>query len=88
MKKGAPEGAPLVVDERYLHMLSWPEDRMFFKKPTLEEKHMKHFCLLLRVFNPFIFLWNMFSYMAHLETYRYCQDSYEPYNFSKDIKYF
>lgn len=49
---------------------------------------MKHFCLLLRVFNPFIFLWNMFSYMAHLETYRYCQDSYEPYNFSKDIKYF
>lgn len=41
---------------------------------------------LAKVLNQFIWLVNFFCYQAHLETFR--NISYEPYNFSKDIKYF
>lgn len=42
---------------------------------------------LLKVFNPFIALFNFFKYMAHLEMYRDTKE-YEPYDFKKDTKYF
>lgn len=42
---------------------------------------------LLKVLNPFIWLINVFMYFAHLDTYANL-DTYEPYDFSKDIKYF
>lgn len=41
---------------------------------------------LLKIFNPVIYLANLFMYMAHLEGYRGMK--YQPYDFSKDIKYF
>ncbi len=41
---------------------------------------------VLKVLNPFIWMWNMFCYFSHLETYRNGA-KYESYDFSKDIKY-
>lgn len=46
------------------------------------------FRYLLKIFNPFIWCINFFNFDCHLESYRYCRDSYKPYNFDKDIKYF
>ena len=42
--------------------------------------------ILLRIFNPFIWLWNMFKYFAHLEGCRI--RNYPPYDFDNDTKYF
>ena len=42
--------------------------------------------VLLKVFNPFIFIWNFLKYQAHLEDYRGIK--YELYDFSRDTKYF
>ena len=42
---------------------------------------------LLKASNPFIWLLNFFNYCAHFETYRHFK-KYEPYDFSRDIKYF
>ena len=45
---------------------------------------------LLKVFNPVIWLLNVFRYFAHLNSQgpiRYHKD-YEPYDFKDDIKYF
>lgn len=40
-----------------------------------------------RLFNLFIWIWNIFKYMSHLEMYR--NILYEKYNFKKqDTKYF
>jgi hypothetical protein len=51
---------------------------------------------LLKVLNPFIWCWNVFSYFAHLEGQKHrehcdhpaCRGGYQPYDFSKDLKYF
>ena len=43
--------------------------------------------ILLKLLNPFIWFWNNFKYMAHLDSYRY-SDRYKPYDFSKDWGYF
>lgn len=42
---------------------------------------------LLKVFNPFIALFNYFKYSAHLEGQRMSKE-YQPYDFSKDTPYF
>ncbi|RKY12666.1 MAG: hypothetical protein DRP65_00475 [Planctomycetota bacterium] len=56
------------------------------------------FRVLLKVLNPFIWLWNWFQYDAHLhgwaeraslaKEFGYDEPEYEPYDFSKDVKYF
>lgn len=52
---------------------------------------------LLKVFNPFIWCWNVFSHSAHLHHWaemdtfarqRGERYEYKPYDFSKDVKYF
>ena len=47
---------------------------------------------VLKIFNPFIFLINLFMYFAHLhyemETRSVSKGIYERYNFKKDFKYF
>jgi hypothetical protein len=40
------------------------------------------------LFNPGIWMYNNFSYMAHLESQRFSETSYRPYDFSKDKKYY
>ena len=40
----------------------------------------------MKLLNPFIILLNFFRYTAHLENFRYHQDKYKPYDYSKDIK--
>jgi len=42
---------------------------------------------LLKILNPFIWLWNAFCYGAHLDFYAQMK-KYEPYDFSKDVRYF
>ena len=41
---------------------------------------------ILKIFNPLIWLWNFFKYMAHLHAYE--NMTYEPYDFNNDTKYF
>jgi hypothetical protein len=41
---------------------------------------------ILKLFNIFIYVWNMFQYGAHLESYRFCK--YESYDFTQDTKYY
>lgn len=52
---------------------------------------------LLKILNPFIWLWNQFCYDAHLHFWAEMETAarkkgkhskYEPYDFSKDVKYF
>ena len=52
---------------------------------------------LLKILNPFIWLWNDFCYFAHLQFYAEMAHAarekgrhveYEPYDYSKDVKYF
>ncbi len=48
---------------------------------------------LLKILNPFIWCVNQFSYFAHMKMYADIsratgKHKYEPYDFSKDIKYF
>jgi len=56
---------------------------------------------MLKVFNPFIWLVNVVNYLGHLDIQAriqarnqagkecpHCKDNYEPYDFSKDVKYF
>lgn len=43
--------------------------------------------VLLKVLNPFIWLWNFNSFCAHLETMRHCK-VYERYDSSRELKYF
>lgn len=43
---------------------------------------------IFKIFNPFIWAWNLFKFTAHLEMYRNNQDSYERYDFNNDTKYF
>jgi len=49
---------------------------------------------LLKILNPFIWLWNQFNYDAHLYgqsiTRQATKDKheYEPYDFNKDTDYF
>ena len=47
---------------------------------------------LLKIFNPFIFLINLFNYFAHIhyeaETRHIDKGLYKRYDFKKDIKYF
>lgn len=41
----------------------------------------------MRIFNPIIYLWNLFKYMSHLENHR--NSDYEPYDFeNNDTKYY
>ena len=42
---------------------------------------------LLKALNPIIWFWNFFKYAAHLESHRTCE-TYQPYDFEKDTKYF
>jgi len=46
----------------------------------------------LKLLNPFIWLWNIFKYFAHMERFRGCEKrghEYEPYDFEKnETKYF
>lgn len=42
--------------------------------------------MLLKALNPFIWLWNMFKYTAHMEAYR--RVPYERYDFTQDTRYF
>jgi hypothetical protein len=42
---------------------------------------------ILKVLNPFIAIINYFRYSAHLESQRFNKNP-EPYDFSKDMKYF
>lgn len=42
--------------------------------------------ILLKVFNPLIWLYNFMNYMGHMESYR--GREYKPYDFSKDKEYF
>ena len=42
---------------------------------------------LLRLLNPFIWLINQFLYDCHIQSQFHCK-VYEPYDFSKDLKYF
>ena len=41
---------------------------------------------VLKLLNPLVWLVNMFMYLSHLESQR--GNSYQPYDFSKDFKYF
>ena len=43
---------------------------------------------LLKILNPFIAVINFFMYQAHLETFVHTSAAYEPYDFTKDLKYF
>ena len=42
---------------------------------------------ILKILNPFIFLINLIKYFVHLENYKRAA-KYEPYDFSRDMKYF
>lgn len=42
---------------------------------------------MLKALNPLIWCWNFFNYQCHLETMRFCK-VYEPYNFSRDLKFY
>jgi hypothetical protein len=43
---------------------------------------------IFKMLNPFIWLWNLFKYIAHLNMY-YQSKEYIPYDFKKwDTKYF
>ena len=44
--------------------------------------------ILLKIINPFIWLINNLNCISHLEFYRNRPQDYEPYDFTKDIKYF
>jgi len=48
---------------------------------------MKILKLILKIFNPIIWLWNFFMYGSHLDMYRHAK-KYKSYDFSKEIKYF
>ena len=41
----------------------------------------------LKLLNPFIFMFNMIKYSAHLEEQRFSSHK-RPYDFSKDLHYF
>ncbi len=43
--------------------------------------------ILLKVFNPLIWIANFFMYSAHVDLYR-TSTKYVPYDFNRDIKYF
>lgn len=43
--------------------------------------------IIMKVLNPFIFLWNFFNYLCHVESYKNL-DHYDPYDFSQDIGYY
>ncbi len=44
---------------------------------------------ILKLLNPFIWLWNVINYFGHLDMQRHISnEDYERYDFSKDIKYF
>jgi len=46
---------------------------------------------ILKVLNPFIWLFNFFNYMAHLQHYSGVEQrggKYEDYDFNRDAKYF
>lgn len=43
--------------------------------------------IFLKILNPFIALINYMRYTSHLENQKFAE-KYEPYDFSKDIKYF
>jgi len=47
----------------------------------------KEIMRILKILNPFVFLWNAFKYTAHLETYRDSK-KYVPYDFSQETAYF
>lgn len=40
-----------------------------------------------KILNPFIWMFNVMNYFAHLEGNRLL-DEYEPYDFDQDVKYF
>ena len=43
---------------------------------------------MLKILNPFIWFWNWFQYTSHLNFFAENGFEYEPYDFSKDLKYF
>ncbi len=43
---------------------------------------------LLVILNPFIWLINNMNHESHMMMFEHCQDCYELYDFSKDLKYF
>lgn len=48
---------------------------------------------LLKILNPFIWCWNMFSRISHLQMYADISratgvNHYKPYDVSQDLKYF
>jgi hypothetical protein len=49
---------------------------------------MKYLRYFLKILNPFIAAWNFFQYAARLETYRESNVQPEPYDFSRDVRYF
>lgn len=50
---------------------------------------MKHLIVktLALPINSLIWLWNLMAYASHVETYRNNGGRYEPYDFSKDVRY-
>jgi len=48
---------------------------------------MKYLRYILKLFNPFIAIWNLLKFAAHLENYRFSR-TYKPYDFSNDTQYF
>lgn len=46
------------------------------------------FTFLLKALNPLIFIYNFFDYSAHLESQKNNKESYDRYDFNKQIKYF
>ena len=42
--------------------------------------------ILLKLANPFIYVINVLNYFSHMDMYQ--DGDYEPYDFSKDIKYY
>lgn len=49
---------------------------------------MRYLRYALKIFNPAIWLINLFMFLSHGETYRHHSSKYERYDFNNDLQYF
>ena len=64
------------------------KNKKILKEKQPPKKGITKMKFLLKIFNPFLWFMNILNYFSHLEIYRNHPDKYDPYDFSKDYKYF